>query len=80
MECQVEKNEHFRHFLLYELNQGSKAAEGARNICAVYGEDSFAERTDQKWFAHFKQCNFDMSDFLKSSGSGTGSTQPREVN
>jgi hypothetical protein len=44
MKCQVEKNEHFRH-LLYELNRGSKAAEAARNICAVYEEDSIAERT-----------------------------------
>jgi hypothetical protein len=62
MECQVEKNEHFRHLLVYEFNRGSKAAEAARNICAVYGEDSIAERTAQKWFAHCKQCNFDMSD------------------
>jgi hypothetical protein len=27
MECLVEKNEHFRHLLLYEFNRGSKAAE-----------------------------------------------------
>jgi hypothetical protein len=39
MECQVEKNEHFRHLLRYEFSRGSKAAEAARNICAVYGED-----------------------------------------
>jgi hypothetical protein len=50
MECQVEKDEHF-HFLLYELTRGSKAAEAARNICAVYGEDSVAERTAQTLFA-----------------------------
>jgi hypothetical protein len=55
-------NEHFRHLLLYELNRGSKAAEAARNICAIYGEDSIAERTAQKWFVCFKQGNFDMSD------------------
>jgi hypothetical protein len=47
MECQVEKNEHFRHLILYELNRGSKAAEIARNICAVYGEDSIAEKIAQ---------------------------------
>jgi hypothetical protein len=62
VECQVEKNEHFRHLLLYEFNRGSKAAEAARNICSVYGEDSIAERTAQKWLAHFKQGNFDMSN------------------
>jgi hypothetical protein len=47
MECQVEKNEHFRHVFLYEFSRGSKAAEAARNICAVYGEDSISERTAQ---------------------------------
>jgi hypothetical protein len=31
-------------------------------MCAVYGEDSIAERTTQKWFAHLMQGNFDMSD------------------
>jgi hypothetical protein len=66
MGCQVEKNEHFRHLLLYEFNRGSKAAEAARNICAVYGEDSIAEKTTQKWFASFKQGNFDMSDTRRS--------------
>jgi hypothetical protein len=45
MECQVEKNEHFRHLLLYEFDRGSKAAEAGRNICDIYGEDSIAERT-----------------------------------
>jgi hypothetical protein len=55
MECQVEKNEHFRHPLLYEFIRGSKAAEAARNICAIYGEDSIAERTAQTWFARFEQ-------------------------
>jgi hypothetical protein len=62
MECQVEKIEHFRHILLYEFNRDSEAAEAARNICAVYGKESIAERTAQKWFARFKQGNFDMSD------------------
>jgi glucan phosphorylase len=57
MKCQVEKSEHFRHLLLYEFNRGSKAAEAARNISAVYGEDSIAERISQKWFARFKQGN-----------------------
>jgi hypothetical protein len=66
MECQVEKNEHFRHLLLYEFNRGSRAAEVTRNICAVYVEDSIAERTAQKWLARFKQDNFDMSDTPRS--------------
>ena len=32
MECQVEKNEHFRHLLLFAFNQGSKAAKAAREF------------------------------------------------
>jgi hypothetical protein len=59
MECQVEKNEHFRRLLLYEFNRGSKVAEAAQNIFSVYGEDSIAERTAQKWFELFKQGNFE---------------------
>jgi hypothetical protein len=62
MECQVGKNENFRHLLLYEFNRGSNAAEAARNICVVYGEDSIAERIAQKWSARFKQGNFVISD------------------
>jgi hypothetical protein len=62
MECQVERNEHFGHLLLYEFNRGSKAAKAARNICAVYREVSIAERTAKKWFVRFKQGDFDMSD------------------
>jgi hypothetical protein len=67
MECQVEKNEHFQHLLLYEFNRGSKAEEAAQNICAVYGEESIAEKTAQEWFSRFKQGNFDMCD-TSSSG------------
>ena len=33
----MEKLEHSRRILLFEVNVGAKAAEEARNICAVYG-------------------------------------------
>jgi hypothetical protein len=67
MKCQVEKNEHFQHLLLYEFSRGSKPIETARNIFAVYEEDSIAERTAQKWFAcYFEQGNFDMSNTPRS--------------
>jgi hypothetical protein len=36
--------------------------QGPPETFVVYGEDSIAERTAQKWFARFKQGNFDMSD------------------
>jgi hypothetical protein len=66
LECQVEKNEHFRHLLLYEFIRGSKAAEASKKMFAVYGEDNIDERTAQERFARFKQSNFDMSDTQRS--------------
>ncbi|XP_021571064.1 uncharacterized protein LOC110596169 isoform X2 [Carlito syrichta] len=65
-ECQVEKNEHFRHILLFEFNRGVKAAEAARNICAVYGENAIGESTARKWFCRFKEGHFDLSDSPRS--------------
>ncbi|KRZ73614.1 hypothetical protein T10_11400 [Trichinella papuae] len=38
MDCQVDKDEHFRHPLLFVFNQGSKASKAARDICPVYRE------------------------------------------
>ncbi|KOC68170.1 hypothetical protein WH47_03328 [Habropoda laboriosa] len=52
MKCQVEKNEHFRHLLLFAFNQGSKAAN-------VYGEGAIAGRTVRDWYAKFRNGNFD---------------------
>ena len=51
----MEKFEHFRHILLFELNRGAKAAEAARNICAIYGDYSIGEGTASKWFSRFKE-------------------------
>ena len=59
MECQVEKLEHFRYILLFEFSRG---AEGARNICAVYGDNAIGESMARKWFSHFKEDRFDISD------------------
>ena len=62
MECQVEKNVHFRHLLLFAFNRGFTAAKAAREICVVYGENAMAERTARYWFAKFKEENFDLKD------------------
>ena len=48
MECKVEKSEHFQHILLFEFNRGAKAAEAARNICAMYGDNANGERARQE--------------------------------
>ena len=62
----MEKLEHFRHILLFEFNRGTKAAEAARNICAVYGENAIGESTARKWFSRFKEDRFDISDTPRS--------------
>ena len=55
MECEVDKLEHFRHILLSEFNRGVKAAEVARNICSMYGDNAIGESTARKWFSRFKE-------------------------
>ena len=47
---------------LFKFNRGAKAAEAARNICAVYGDNAICERTARKWFSRFKEDRFDISD------------------
>ena len=66
MECKVKKLEHFRHILLFEFNRGAKAAEAARNICAVYGDNAIGESTARKWFSHFEEDHSDISDTPRS--------------
>ena len=62
MECRVEKFEHFRHILHFEFNRGVKAAEAARNTCAMYGDSAIGESTAGKWFSRFMEDCFDISD------------------
>lgn len=67
MEGQNKRAEFIRHLLLYEFNRGSKATEAARNIRAVYGEKFLAESTARKWFARFREGNFDLNDAPRSN-------------
>ena len=55
MECQAEKNVHFRHLLLFAFNRGFTAAKAARDICVVYGENAMAERTARYWLLSSKK-------------------------
>ena len=66
LECQVEKNEHFRHLLLFPFNRGSKVAKATRDVSTVYGEGAIAERTARDWYAKFKNGNFDLKDASRS--------------
>ena len=76
MECQVEKLEHFRHTLLFEFNRGAKAAEAARNICSVYGDNAIGESTARNWFSLFKEDRFDICE-TPSSGKLSGFDKDR---
>ena len=62
----MEKLEYFRHILLCEFNRGAKAAEAARNICAVYGDNVIGERAAKKWFSLFKEDHFEINDTPRS--------------
>lgn len=66
MECQVNKEEHLRHLLLFCYNSGKSAAVASRFICSVYGDSFIAERTSQKWFQRFKENQFELKDNPRS--------------
>ena len=65
----MEKLEHFRHILLFDFSTGAKAAEVARNVCAVYGDNVIGESTARKRFFRFKEDRFDISDTPRSGRS-----------
>ena len=58
--------EHIQYILLFEFNRGTKAAEAARNMCAVYGDNVIGESTARKSFSRFKENRFDISDTPRS--------------
>ena len=62
MEYSGGKKQHFRHLLFFAFHRGQKAAEAARDICMLYGEGVIGESTARKWFAKFKNNNFDIDD------------------
>ena len=62
----MEKLEHFRHILLSEFNRGEKAAETARNISVMFGDNVIGESMARKWFSRFKEDRFDISDTPRS--------------
>ena len=66
MGYQVEKLVYLRHILLFAFNRGAKAAEAARNIFAVYGDNAIGDSTARKWFPRFKEDRFDISDTPRS--------------
>ena len=62
MEYPGGKKQHFQHLLFFAFHQGQKAAGVAQDICMVYGEGVIGKSTARKWFAKFKNGNFDIND------------------
>ena len=60
MEYPGGKKQHFRYLLSFTFHQGQKAAEAAWDICIVYGEGIIGKSMARKWFAKFKNGNFDI--------------------
>ena len=54
MKCQVDRNDDYRHILLFIFNQGCKVAKAVRDIRAVYDDDEITERNVQKCFSRFR--------------------------
>ncbi len=57
---------HIRHCMLYEFNFNKNACQTTEIICFAYGSDALDLRTCQRWFARFKDGNFDLSDWERS--------------
>ena len=68
---QFEKNEHFRHLLLFTFNFKVLRPQKllATFVRTVYREGAIAERTACDWYAKFKNGNFDLKDAPRSGPS-----------
>ena len=66
MEYPGGKKQHFRHLLFFAFHRGQKVVEAARDIWMVYGEGVIGESTARKWFAKFKNGNFNIDDTPRS--------------
>ena len=66
MEYSGGKKQHFQHLLFFAFHRGQKAAEAAWDICMVYGEGVIGESMARKWFAKFKNGNFDIDNMPRS--------------
>ena len=61
-----EKEQHFRHLMLYYFKKGKNETEMQKKICAVYGEGAVTDRMCQKRFAKFCAGDFSLDDAPRS--------------
>ena len=69
MECQVNKNMHFRHLLLFVFNRDrnhAKVTKTSLKIYDVYSYDAMSERMARSWFARSRKGNFDLNHGSRS--------------
>ena len=66
MEYPGDKMQHFQHLLFFAFHRGQKAAEAVQDIYMVYGEGVIGKSITRKWFAKFKNGNFDIDDMPRS--------------
>ena len=59
MEC---KNEHFHHILLFCLCKGKNAAQVAKKLLDVYGEEDLKDKQCRHWFDKFRPGDFSLKD------------------
>lgn len=59
----MEENKiHFRHLMLFYFRKSKNAVQATKKICNIYGDNAVAESTVRKWFARFKNGDFNLED------------------
>ena len=72
----MQKLEHFRHTLLFDFIREANAAEAARNICVVFGDNVIGESTARTLSSRLKEDRYDISD-SPCSGRPSGFDEDR---
>lgn len=61
------RNEHYRHILLFYFRKGKNAVQAHKKICDVYGEDSLKLRQCQNWFSKCRSGDLILVELQRNS-------------